>query len=137
MTDDHSHIVPYRTFILVWLALLALTGFPLKFADRSWAKTVIDTFGGLDYSRLVHHWAGLALVTFALVFPEAGAPRWIFVAVLALEAGELVPVTVDGWKNPAYLDPAARWPRHAGPPLRACSPLESCETSSQPTSIPP
>jgi hypothetical protein len=31
-------------------------------------------------------WAGLALATFALVFPEPGAPRWIFVAVLALEA---------------------------------------------------
>ena len=44
-------------------ALLALTGFPLKFADRSWSRAVIDAFGGLDYSRLVHHWAGLALVT--------------------------------------------------------------------------
>jgi hypothetical protein len=31
-------------------------------------------------------WAGLALVTFVLVFPEPGAPRWVFVAVLALEA---------------------------------------------------
>ena len=26
MTDTHSHIVPYRTFILVWIALLILTG---------------------------------------------------------------------------------------------------------------
>jgi hypothetical protein len=28
-----------------------------------------------------------------------------------VEAGEMVPVTVKGWKEPAFLDPAARWPR--------------------------
>ena len=26
MTEQHAHIVPYRTFIIVWLALLVLTG---------------------------------------------------------------------------------------------------------------
>jgi len=28
-----------------------------------------------------------------------------------VEAGDLLPARVEGWKNPAYLDPAARWPR--------------------------
>jgi uncharacterized protein YcaQ len=28
-----------------------------------------------------------------------------------VEAGEMVPVAVKGWKEPAFLDPAARWPR--------------------------
>ena len=28
-----------------------------------------------------------------------------------VEAGDLLPATVEGWKNPAYLDPAARLPR--------------------------
>jgi uncharacterized protein YcaQ len=28
-----------------------------------------------------------------------------------VEAGELVPVTVNGWRDPAYMDPAARRPR--------------------------
>jgi len=41
--------------------LLALTGFPMKFADQGWSRVVIDAFGGLDMARLLHHWAGLAL----------------------------------------------------------------------------
>jgi cytochrome c oxidase subunit 4 len=26
LAEDHAHIVPYRTFIIVWIALLILTG---------------------------------------------------------------------------------------------------------------
>ncbi|MEP0845725.1 MAG: hypothetical protein HRF50_02765 [Phycisphaerae bacterium] len=51
-------------WVLVALfATLALTGFPMKFADQAWAKRVIDVFGGLSTARTVHHWAGLALAT--------------------------------------------------------------------------
>src|SRR5206468_6370802 len=28
-----------------------------------------------------------------------------------VEDGSLLPVTVKGWREPAYLDPTARWPR--------------------------
>lgn len=42
--------------------LLVLTGFPMKFADRAWAATMVQLFGGLQAARTVHHWAGLALV---------------------------------------------------------------------------
>lgn len=48
--------------LVVLFTLLALTGFPMKFADRAWARTTIDAFGGLATARLVHHAAGLALV---------------------------------------------------------------------------
>ncbi len=48
--------------LAVLFGSLALTGFPLKFADRSWARSVIEHLGGLDNARLIHHWGGLALV---------------------------------------------------------------------------
>jgi cytochrome c oxidase subunit 4 len=33
MTDEPDHIVPYRTFILVWVALLILTGVTVTVAQ--------------------------------------------------------------------------------------------------------
>ncbi len=48
--------------LVILFALLALTGFPLKFADRAWSRSVIDALGGLDVARTIHHWAGLALM---------------------------------------------------------------------------
>lgn len=66
--------------LVILFALLALTGFPLKFADRAWAAAVIDWFGGLHTARLMHHWAGIALILgFAAHMVYAGwtmrAPR--------------------------------------------------------------
>lgn len=42
--------------------LLCLTGFPMKFADQAWAGATIRMFGGLATARVLHHWAGIALV---------------------------------------------------------------------------
>ncbi len=33
MTEQHAHIVPYRTFIIVWVALLILTGITVAAAQ--------------------------------------------------------------------------------------------------------
>jgi len=50
MTDDHSHIVPYRTFILVWVALLILTAVTVLVAQFNlgalnvWVALGIATF---------------------------------------------------------------------------------------------
>jgi cytochrome b subunit of formate dehydrogenase len=57
-----SQRVQHWVLVLLF-TMLALTGFPLKFADRDWARTVIDSLGGLDSARAVHHWGGLALMT--------------------------------------------------------------------------
>jgi len=41
---------------------LALTGFPLKFADRPWAAWLIGEFGGISWARRIHHYAGAVLI---------------------------------------------------------------------------
>ncbi|MBI4581766.1 MAG: cytochrome b/b6 domain-containing protein, partial [Planctomycetes bacterium] len=43
-------------------ALLVLTGFPIKFADRAWAAWIIDQIGNLHRARLIHRWAGVTLI---------------------------------------------------------------------------
>jgi len=48
--------------LVVLFAALAITGFPMKFADRDWAQALVQTLGGLQTTRNIHHWAGIALV---------------------------------------------------------------------------
>ncbi|MEW6440519.1 MAG: cytochrome b/b6 domain-containing protein [bacterium] len=48
--------------LVILFVLLAVTGFPLKFADRDWAQSLIGWFEGLETARRIHHWAGLVLV---------------------------------------------------------------------------
>ncbi len=48
--------------LFLLFTVLALTGFPMKFADESWAASMIAGFGGLRSARLIHHWAGTALI---------------------------------------------------------------------------
>ncbi len=33
MTEEHAHIVPYKTFTIVWIGLLALTGITIAVAQ--------------------------------------------------------------------------------------------------------
>jgi cytochrome c oxidase subunit 4 len=33
MPEEHAHIIPYRTFLLVWVALLVLTGLTIAAAQ--------------------------------------------------------------------------------------------------------
>jgi cytochrome b subunit of formate dehydrogenase len=52
--------VQHWTLALLF-SVLALTGFPMKFAEEDWSRAVIRAFGGLGPARIVHHWAGLTL----------------------------------------------------------------------------
>ncbi len=48
--------------LAILFSMLAVTGFPMKFADAGWARAVVDGLGGLNVTRVIHHWAGLALM---------------------------------------------------------------------------
>lgn len=48
--------------LAICFTLLVLTGFPIKFADRDWARWLIDLFGGLTVARLIHRYAGVILM---------------------------------------------------------------------------
>lgn len=48
--------------LAVIFVALAVTGFPLKFAESNWSASVIQLMGGLTVARNIHHWAGIALV---------------------------------------------------------------------------
>ncbi len=52
-----EHIV-----LIVAFAGLALTGMPQKYADKDWAKTLIDLLGGIESTRIIHRAMAILLM---------------------------------------------------------------------------
>jgi len=48
--------------LAILFTLLALTGFPLKFAEEGWSRALVGFFGGTSTTRAIHHYAGVALL---------------------------------------------------------------------------
>jgi formate dehydrogenase gamma subunit len=63
--------------LAITFTLLVLTGFPIKFADRAWAVTLIDMMGGLNVARQIHRYAGLILMLGAVYHLAVGA-LWVW-----------------------------------------------------------
>jgi formate dehydrogenase subunit gamma len=66
--------------VMSTFTLLALTGFPQKFYDASWAHAIVSLFGGIERLRFVHRMSGIlfALLTvmhIALVTLEVATGR--------------------------------------------------------------
>jgi cytochrome c oxidase subunit 4 len=83
MSEAHSHIVPYRTFILVWLVLLVLTAVTIAVAQVNlgalnvWmalgiatvkAGLVVAVFMHMQYEQRLFKLALLAALTILAVF---------------------------------------------------------------------
>lgn len=49
-------------FLVATFATLVITGFPMKFADRTWADWVIRQLGGLTWVRSLHRYTGALLL---------------------------------------------------------------------------
>lgn len=61
MTEEHAHIVPYKTFLIIWIALLILTGITIAVAQYNlgalniWVALGIATLkAGLVVSVFMH-----------------------------------------------------------------------------------
>ncbi len=48
--------------LVILFVVLCLTGLPLKFAESSWAPTILSLFGGIEGAPIVHRVAGVALL---------------------------------------------------------------------------
>lgn len=52
-----QHVILFSSVLL-----LAMTGFPLRHAEESWARPLYDLFGGHQYAPMVHRFAGSVLL---------------------------------------------------------------------------
>jgi len=48
--------------LMVSFTVLAITGLPQKYASAEFSENLIDLMGGIETTRLIHHWAAVALV---------------------------------------------------------------------------
>jgi cytochrome b subunit of formate dehydrogenase len=94
-------------WILVLLfVMLALTGFPLKFAGTAWAHSVISTLGGLRVARNIHHWAGVALIVGFLTHIVYALPALLRLARQPGPTGRRLGLWRALWRLPMVIPPS-------------------------------
>jgi formate dehydrogenase subunit gamma len=59
--------------VMSLFVVLAVTGFPQKFSDASWAPGVVSALGGIQATRWVHRAAGILFTALAVVHLSAAA----------------------------------------------------------------
>ena len=81
MTDEHAHIVPYRTFFVVWLVLLLLTGITVTAAQYNLGA--LNVWAALGIATVK---AGLVVAFFMHMKDEAPLFKLALLAALAILA---------------------------------------------------
>lgn len=81
MTEQHAHIVPYRTFIIVWVALLVLTGMTVAVAQFNLGT--LNVWVALGIATLK---AGLVVAVFMHMKDEAPLFKLALLSTLAILA---------------------------------------------------
>jgi cytochrome b subunit of formate dehydrogenase len=92
--------------LVVLFATLVVTGFPMKFADRTWSRIVIENMGGLGVARTIHHWAGIALVAGFLAHAVYVAVNAFSRARVIRPDGERVGLIRGVMSLPLFIGPA-------------------------------
>ena len=60
-TQRVEHILLLTSF-----SLLGITGLPQKFSTAGWAQVLIQFFGGIEITRLIHHVCAIVLMFLAI-----------------------------------------------------------------------
>jgi formate dehydrogenase subunit gamma len=81
-----EHLMVMSLFVI-----LAVTGFPQKFSDASWARGTIALMGGVEVARAIHRVAGIAFAILAVVH--------LGVAVVLVATGRARPSMIPGRKD--------------------------------------
>ena len=55
-----------HVLLLTSFSLLGITGLPQKFASTRWAQAMIGFFGGIETTRLIHHYSAIVLMFLAI-----------------------------------------------------------------------
>jgi len=85
--------------------ILAATGFPMKFAESSWSRLLIDTLGGLSFARTIHHWAGIALVVGFVGHVVYSLTPLVRLAAMRRPDGRRVGLLRAVWGLPLFIRP--------------------------------
>jgi formate dehydrogenase gamma subunit len=81
-----EHVLVMSLFII-----LAVTGFPQKFSDASWARGTLALMGGVEIARALHRFAGIAFALLCAIH--------IGTAVVLVVTGKSRPSMIPGRKD--------------------------------------
>ncbi|MBI3361511.1 MAG: hypothetical protein HY023_10415 [Chloroflexi bacterium] len=96
LTERIEHAI-----LLISFTMLAATGLPQKFADASISQAMIALFGGIEFTRQIHHWAAIVLMAGAIFHIVAAAYR-VYVIRRPLAMLPLLEDFVHLWQKVRY-----------------------------------
>ncbi len=87
--------------VILAFVTLALTGLPQKYAGAAWAEAMIGLFGGIERTRLIHHYTAILLMLEAVYHIVAVGYR-VFVRHVGLTMLPSLMDVRDAWQTLLY-----------------------------------
>lgn len=92
-----------HTLLIISFGMLCLTGLPQKFASAGWAQWIMKILGGLDTTRILHHFFAMMLAFGAGYHVAVIAYELLFVRPRRLSMLPGLRDIQDGLQSVAYL----------------------------------